>query len=71
MVTDKYLMFKVEFDEAIRGTPTVVGGVLYVATEKALYAFKRLAWWPYSVAMRRVNVLFTRALRPNSVAPKL
>ena len=31
---------------------------------RALYAFKRLAWWPYSVAMRRVNVLFTRALRP-------
>jgi NAD(P)-dependent dehydrogenase (short-subunit alcohol dehydrogenase family) len=31
---------------------------------RALYAFKRLAWWPYSVAMRRVNVFFTRALRP-------
>ncbi|WP_319457811.1 MULTISPECIES: SDR family oxidoreductase [unclassified Mycobacterium] len=31
---------------------------------RALYAFKRLAWWPYSVAMRRVNVVFTRALRP-------
>ncbi|MEE6175998.1 SDR family oxidoreductase [Mycobacterium sp. 050134] len=30
----------------------------------ALYAFKRLAWWPYSVAMRQVNVIFTRALRP-------
>lgn len=30
---------------------------------RALYAFKRLAWWPYSVAMRRVNVLFTKALR--------
>jgi len=34
---------------------------------RALYAFKRLAWWPYSVAMRRVNVLFTRALRPSAV----
>ncbi|WP_319431803.1 SDR family oxidoreductase [Mycobacterium sp. RTGN5] len=33
---------------------------------RALYAFKRLAWWPYSVAMRRVNVFFTRALRPRS-----
>jgi NAD(P)-dependent dehydrogenase (short-subunit alcohol dehydrogenase family) len=33
---------------------------------RALYAFKRLAWWPYSVAMRRVNVLFTRVLRPRS-----
>jgi NAD(P)-dependent dehydrogenase (short-subunit alcohol dehydrogenase family) len=30
----------------------------------ALYAFKRLAWWPYSVAMRQVNGIFTRALRP-------
>ncbi len=34
---------------------------------RALYAFKRVAWWPYSVAMRRVNVLFTRALRPQPV----
>ena len=31
---------------------------------RALYLFKRLAWWPYSVAMRQVNVIFTRALRP-------
>ncbi|APE15897.1 short chain dehydrogenase [Mycobacterium sp. WY10] len=31
---------------------------------RALYAFKRLAWWPYSVAMTRVNVFFTRVLRP-------
>jgi len=34
---------------------------------RALYAFKRLAWWPYSVAMRQVNVIFTRALRPTPV----
>ncbi|OBJ56493.1 SDR family oxidoreductase [Mycobacterium sp. 1423905.2] len=34
---------------------------------RALYAFKRLAWWPYSVAMRQVNVVFTRALRPSPV----
>jgi NAD(P)-dependent dehydrogenase (short-subunit alcohol dehydrogenase family) len=34
---------------------------------RALYAFKRVAWWPYSVAMRRVNVVFTRALRPRGV----
>lgn len=34
---------------------------------RALYAFKRVAWWPYSVAMRQVNVLFSRALRPKSV----
>lgn len=32
---------------------------------RALYAFKRFAWWPYSVAMRQVNVIFTRALRPS------
>ena len=32
---------------------------------RALYAFKRVAWWPYSVVMRRVNVIFTRALRPS------
>jgi NAD(P)-dependent dehydrogenase (short-subunit alcohol dehydrogenase family) len=31
---------------------------------RALYAFKRFAWWPYSVAMRQVNLIFTRALRP-------
>src|ERR1700757_4214719 len=34
---------------------------------RALYAFKRLAWWPYSLAMRQVNVIFTRALRPTPV----
>ena len=34
---------------------------------RALYAFKRVAWWPYSVAMRHVNVLFARALRPSPV----
>lgn len=31
---------------------------------RALYLFKRVAWWPYSVAMRQANVLFTKALRP-------
>jgi NAD(P)-dependent dehydrogenase (short-subunit alcohol dehydrogenase family) len=31
---------------------------------RALYAFKRVAWWPYSLAMRQVNGLFARALRP-------
>lgn len=39
--------------------------LIYTSNDiRALYAFKRLAWWPYSVAMRRVNVVFTRALRP-------
>jgi NAD(P)-dependent dehydrogenase (short-subunit alcohol dehydrogenase family) len=33
---------------------------------RALYMFKRTMWWPYSVAMRQVNVLFTRALRPKA-----
>jgi NAD(P)-dependent dehydrogenase (short-subunit alcohol dehydrogenase family) len=31
---------------------------------RALYMFKRTMWWPYSVAMRQANVLFSRALRP-------
>lgn len=39
--------------------------LIYTSSDiRALYAFKRLAWWPYSVAMRRVNVVFTRVLRP-------
>lgn len=42
--------------------------LIYTSADiRALYAFKRLAWWPYSVAMRRVNVVFTRALRPSPV----
>jgi len=32
---------------------------------RALYLFKRTMWWPYSVAMRRANVVFSRALRPS------
>lgn len=40
--------------------------LIYTSSDiRALYAFKRLAWWPYSVVMRRVNVIFTRALRPS------
>jgi hypothetical protein len=35
---------------------------------RALYAFKRLAWLPYSVAMRQANVLFSRALRPSKAS---
>ena len=37
-VEDKYLMFKFDFDTPIRGTPSVAGGVLYIATEKELFA---------------------------------
>lgn len=41
--------------------------LIYTSVDiRALYAFKRVAWWPYSVAMRQVNVLFTRALRPKT-----
>ena len=40
--------------------------LIYTSADiRALYAFKRLAWWPYSVAMRQVNVIFARALRPS------
>jgi NAD(P)-dependent dehydrogenase (short-subunit alcohol dehydrogenase family) len=39
--------------------------LIYTSADiRALYAFKRVAWWPYSVAMRQVNTIFTRALRP-------
>lgn len=42
--------------------------LIYTSADiRALYAFKRVAWWPYSVAMRQVNVLFSRALRPKPV----
>ena len=37
-VEDKYLMFKFDFEAPIRGTPSVAGGVLYVATENELFA---------------------------------
>ena len=37
---------------------------------RALYAFKRLAWLPYSAVMRGVNVLFTRALLPGGVSDR-
>lgn len=33
----------------------------------ALYTFKRVAWLPYSVAMRQVNRFFTQALRPKAL----
>ncbi len=45
--------------------------LIYTSADiRALYAFKRLAWWPYSVAMRQVNVVFTRALRPAPAIPR-
>ncbi|MBS4727018.1 SDR family oxidoreductase [Mycobacterium sp. SM1] len=40
--------------------------LIYTSADiRALYAFKRAAWWPYSVVMRHANVVFTRALRPS------
>ncbi len=47
--------------------------LIYTSADiRALYAFKRVAWWPYSVVMRQVNVLFAKALRPSPApAPKL
>jgi NAD(P)-dependent dehydrogenase (short-subunit alcohol dehydrogenase family) len=42
--------------------------LIYTSADiRALYAFKRIAWWPYSVAMRQVNVVFSRALKPAPV----
>ncbi|OBI84865.1 SDR family oxidoreductase [Mycobacterium sp. E740] len=39
--------------------------LIYTSADiRALYLFKRTMWWPYSVAMRQANVLFTKALRP-------
>jgi NAD(P)-dependent dehydrogenase (short-subunit alcohol dehydrogenase family) len=52
-------------DKILRGV-TRNRYLVYTSNDiRALYAFKRLAWWPYSVSMRRVNVIFTRALRPS------
>lgn len=57
-----------------RAADKIVAGVaknrylIYTSADiRALYAFKRLAWWPYSLAMRAVNLAFTRALRPGPV----
>jgi NAD(P)-dependent dehydrogenase (short-subunit alcohol dehydrogenase family) len=45
--------------------------LIYTSADiRALYAFKRVAWWPYSVAMRQVNAVFARALKPAPVVPR-
>ncbi len=38
-VKAKLLLAHVELNQCIRGTPSVAGGVLYIATEKTLFAF--------------------------------
>jgi short-subunit dehydrogenase len=37
--------------------------LIYTSADiRALYMFKRVAWWPYSVAMRQANNVFTRLM---------
>lgn len=37
---------------------------------RALYALKRLAWLPYSLVMKQVNVVFTRVLRQGGASAR-
>ena len=37
---------------------------------RALYLFKRTMWWPYSIAMKQVNLVFTRGLKPKKAKPQ-
>ncbi len=41
VVEHRFLLAKIELDAPIRTTPVVAGGVLYVVTEKTLFAFGR------------------------------
>ena len=42
--------------------------LIYTSNDiRALYAFKRVAWWPYSIAMRRANDIFTRMVPRTSL----
>ncbi len=59
-----------------RAADKIVAGVaknrflIYTSGDiRALYAFKRLAWLPYSAAMTQVNAIFTRVLRPRGAKP--
>ena len=51
-------------DKILRGVKKNRFLIYTSADIRALYALKRFAWWPYSIAMRQANVLFSRALRP-------
>ncbi len=52
-------------DQILRGVAKNRYLIYTSADIRALYLFKRAMWWPYSVAMRQANHVFTRALRPN------
>ena len=37
--------------------------LIYTSNDiRALYLFKRTMWWPYSIAMREANDVFTRLM---------
>ncbi|UXA19656.1 SDR family oxidoreductase [Mycobacterium sp. SMC-4] len=55
---------QVAADKILRGVARNRYLVYTSADIRALYLFKRTLWLPYSLAMKQVNVLFTRALRP-------
>lgn len=38
MVLEKFVLNKIEMEEPIRSIPSIAGGVLYIATERSLYA---------------------------------
>lgn len=38
LVKEKFVINKIEMDEAIRSTPAVAGGVLYIGTERSIFA---------------------------------
>jgi len=55
---------EVAADKILRGVVRNTYLVYTSADIRALYFAKRTFWGPYAFAMKRVNVLFTRALRP-------
>ncbi len=44
--------------------------LIYTSADiRALYLFKRVAWWPYSIAMRHANDVFTRLMPRTRSSP--